>query len=43
MTSYLDAVAKWLQARPVGTTEIVAWHEVPGKVALERTVPQGTI
>ena len=28
-----------LQARPVGTTPIVAWHEVPGKASLERTVP----
>src|SRR5271165_2338 len=27
----LDAVAKCLQARPVGTTPIVAWHEVLGK------------
>ena len=25
--------------RPVGTTPIVAWHEVPGKASLERTVP----
>ena len=30
--------AKCLQARPVGTTPIVAWHEVPGKASLERTV-----
>jgi hypothetical protein len=28
-----------LQARPVGTTPIVAWHEVPGRASLERTVP----
>jgi hypothetical protein len=27
------------QARPVGTTPIVAWHEVPGTASLERTVP----
>jgi hypothetical protein len=26
----LDAIAKCLPARPVGTTPIVAWHEVPG-------------
>jgi hypothetical protein len=25
--------------RPVGTTPIVARHEVPGKASLERTVP----
>src|ERR1700761_1833385 len=24
--------------RPVGTTPIVAWHEVPGNASLERTV-----
>src|ERR1700722_1711065 len=30
-------------ARPVGTTPIVAWHEVPAKASLERTVPQGTV
>src|SRR5271166_730657 len=36
----LDAVAKCLQARPVGTTPIVAWHEVPGKGAPESTHQQ---
>src|ERR1700730_7764514 len=30
-------------ARPVGQTPIVAWHEVPAKASLERTVPQGTV
>jgi hypothetical protein len=35
----LDAIAKCLPARPVGTTPIVAWHEVPGKASLERSVP----
>jgi hypothetical protein len=35
----LDAVAECSQARPVGTTPIVAWHEVPGKASLERAVP----
>src|SRR5271166_2365848 len=29
----LDAVAKCPQARPAGTTPIVAWHEVPGLVS----------
>src|SRR5208283_3270245 len=31
VSSWRDAVAKCPQARPVGTTPIVAWHEVPGK------------
>jgi len=31
--------AKCLPARPVGTTPIVAWHEVPGTASLERAVP----
>jgi hypothetical protein len=35
----LDAVGKCLPARPGGTIPIVAWHEVPGKGSLERTVP----
>jgi hypothetical protein len=30
---------KCLQARPGETTPIVAWHGVPGKASLERTVP----
>jgi hypothetical protein len=34
-----NAVAKCLQARPVGTTPIVARHEVPGKASRQRTVP----
>ncbi len=29
----LDAITKRLQARPVGDTPIVAWHEVPGKAS----------
>src|SRR5271165_4903829 len=33
-SSWRDAVAKCLQARPVGTTPIVAWHEVPGTKCL---------
>src|ERR1700724_2352379 len=39
LARWLDAVAKCLPARPGGTTPIVAWHEVPGKASLERTVP----
>src|SRR5271157_6358493 len=39
-SSWRDAVAKCLQARPVGTTPIVAWHEVPGKGAPESTHQQ---
>jgi hypothetical protein len=33
----VDAVAKRLQARPVGDRPIVAWHEVPGKAERHST------